>query len=59
MDRSERFPADLGLRQGHGAEEAQHVGSNEDPEGVEAPVGKHQRRQEGDEDISHLRRLLR
>ena len=45
----------LGLWQRHGAEEAETVGANEDPKRVEAPVGKHQRWQEGNQNVAHLR----
>ena len=34
----------LGLRQRHGAKETQAVCGNENPESVETPIGKHQRR---------------
>ena len=44
----------LGLWQRHGAEEAETVGANEDPKRVEAPVGKHQRWQEGNQNVAHL-----
>lgn len=44
--------------QGHGTEEAQAVCSHKEPEGVESPVGKHDGRQECNEDIPHLGKNL-
>ena len=38
------LPKVLGLRQRHGAKETQAVCPNENPESVETPIGKHQRR---------------